>query len=135
MIKRIIFRLAIFGLGAVILTSLVSAVATSNTVPGTHVGRSTRPIDANALKPSQCAALNLTAVVVCTGGNCNGTSASELIIGTSGSDTIRSKGGTDCILGGGGGDDITGGGAGDVCLGGPGTDTFSKCETVYQDGP
>ncbi len=130
-IPKILSRVAVFGLVALVLISLGSAVATSNSIPGTRVGRTTQVINANALKPPQCAALNLTAIVTGSG-TFQGTSASELIIGSSGPDTIRGRGGTDCILGGGGDDDLIGNQGGDVCIGGPGTDTFTKCETAIQ---
>ena len=75
----------------------------------------------------------LNAIVVCTGGKCNGTKADELIIGTNGYDDISGKNGNDCIIGGGGDDDIEGDNGTDVCIGGPGNDTFSnKCETQIQ---
>ena len=131
MITKIIPRAAVYGLLLLTLISVGTALATSNSVPGTHAGRMTRAIDANALKPSQCAALNLTAIVTGSG-DFQGTAASELIIGGPGADIIRGRGGTDCILGGGGNDDIRGGNGGDVCIGGPGTDTFTACETRIQ---
>ncbi len=53
------------------------------------------------LKPAECSLLTLTTLVVCTGGNCNGTGASELVMGTSNGERIRGRGGTHCIVGGG----------------------------------
>ena len=133
MIKRIPLRYAILGLLLLILVSLVMAVAASNTVPGSHLSSKSMAINANALKPPECAALNLITIVICpASGTCTGTSKSELILGTSNADTITGNGGADCILGGGGDDDITGGAGGDVCIGGPGTDTFHSCETSIQ---
>lgn len=128
MITRILHWLAFFGLMAMILASVVTAIAATNSVPSSHLTDQSRPITANDLKPSQCAALNLTEIVVGSG-KFSGTNANELILGGPDADTIDGKGGSDCILGGGGNDDIDGGSGTDVCIGGPGTDTFSRCET------
>lgn len=128
MITRILHWLAFFGLMAMILASVVTAIAATNSVPSSHLTDQSRPITANDLKPSQCAALNLTEIVVGSG-KFSGTDANELILGGPDADTIDGKGGSDCILGGGGNDDIDGGSGTDVCIGGPGTDTFSRCET------
>jgi Ca2+-binding RTX toxin-like protein len=134
MIAKWLYRLALFGMAILILASLFTAFASSNSVPGTHVGRWTQAINANALKPAACAALNLTNIVACPagGGNCTGTNANELILGSMNVDNIRGRGGNDCILGGGGNDTINGGNGTDVCIGGPGTDTFTACETQIQ---
>jgi Ca2+-binding RTX toxin-like protein len=133
MIKRIPLRYAILGIILLILASVVMAVAASNTVPGSRLASRSAAIDANALKPTECASLNLTIIVICpASGSCTGTKNSELILGSANADTITGKGGKDCILGGGGDDDITGGAGGDVCIGGPGTDTFHTCETIIQ---
>jgi Ca2+-binding RTX toxin-like protein len=134
MVNGFLSRFAIFGLVMLILASLISAVAASNTVPGTRADDVAQTINANALKPTECAAINLTTILVCPGGGgtCRGTNANELILGSPNADTITGRGGTDCILGGGGNDSITGNGATDVCIGGPGTDTFATCETAIQ---
>lgn len=111
------------------LATVSSAFTAANTVPATNAGRQQFTIDANALKPAACAALNLTAIVTSN----SGTAANELVLGTAAADSILGRGGNDCILGGGGNDAINGGaGANDVCIGGPGTDTFSNCETQTQ---
>ena len=134
MITTWFFRLALVGMAILILASLFTAFASSNSVPGTHVGRWTQAITANALKPAACAALNLTAILACpaAGGTCRGTAANELILGSPNVDTITGRGGADCILGGAGNDSITGNNGTDVCIGGPGTDTFTSCETQIQ---
>ncbi len=129
MITRTMQRLAFFGLIVLILASVVTAIAATNSVPSSRLTDQSRPITANDLKPSQCAALNLTAIIVGSG-TIIGTAANELILGGPNADTINGRGGNDCILGGGGDDAIDGGtGTADVCIGGPGTDTFSRCET------
>jgi hypothetical protein len=112
-------------LAALVVVSVVSALTAANIVPSTKASRSTSTIDANALKPDECAALNLTAVV----NGDTGTSANELILGTSGANSPTGSGGDDCIVAGAGNDTIDGGTGTDVCLGGAGTDTYANCET------
>ncbi len=132
MSHRTIHRLVVFGFILLVFASAVTAVAASNTVPSSRLADKRSTIDANALKPAQCAALDLTSIIVCpsTGGTCDGTNASELILGSSLADTIRGRQGDDCILGGGGADAIRGNNGTDVCIGGPGTDSFqATCET------
>ena len=121
-------RLAGIAAGILVIATTASAFTASNTVPATYAGQQQFTIDANALKPAACAALNLTAIVV----GSTGTAANELVLGTAGVDTMNAKGGDDCVLGGGGNDSLTGGTGNDVCIGGPGTDTFTTCETQIQ---
>lgn len=132
MIKKNIPRLIVITLIALILMSSVSALAATNTVPTTRIGQQINSITANALKPSACTAINLTTIVICTGGNCDGSGANELLLGTAAGERIRGRGGQDCIVGGGGNDQLVGNGASDVCIGGPGTDTFTTCENQIQ---
>jgi Ca2+-binding RTX toxin-like protein len=133
MIKRTFMRIAILLLIALVIVSVGSAVAATNTVPASHLDEVTSAVNANALKPTACSALNLTQVVVCSGaGTCNGTNANDLILGTTSADTIVGKGGVDCIVGGDGDDNIKGGSGADVCIGGPGTDIFASCATAIQ---
>lgn len=132
MIYRYLLRITPFGLILLLMAGVVSAVAAQNTVQPSRLGQRNFAINANALKPPQCAALNLTAVVICPsgGGNCAGTDASDLILGTSSADNITGGKGDDCILGGGGNDFLKGDQGNDVCIGGPGTNTFHpSCET------
>ncbi|MEP7134239.1 MAG: hypothetical protein ABI904_04850 [Chloroflexota bacterium] len=132
MINRTFARFAVLLLIALIIVSAGSAVAATNTLPASRLDEVTSAINANALKPTVCSAIALTKIVICTGGNCDGTAASELIIGTSAGERIRGRGGTDCIVGGDGDDLLVGNGASDVCIGGPGNDTFNTCETQIQ---
>jgi Ca2+-binding RTX toxin-like protein len=130
---RFLSRLTIFALVVLVLASVLTAAAAANNVQATlrtnqNIGAPT----ANQLKPSECASLNLTAIVTGSG-SFQGSPASELILGSSGPNTIQGKGGTDCILGGGGDDVINGNAGGDVCIGGPGADTYKKCETEIRD--
>lgn len=118
----------------VVLIAVASTAAyvftATNTVPATNVGSQQFTIDANALKPAACSALNLTNVVAGTAG----TTGNDLILGPSTAATLNGNGGTDCIVGGGGNDTINGNAnnGSDVCIGGPGTDTFKKCGTQIQ---
>ncbi|MEW6285041.1 MAG: hypothetical protein AB1509_02335 [Chloroflexota bacterium] len=130
--KNLISRLFVVFLAALILTGALSAFSAANTVPNTRLGQQIQAVTANALKPAECSALNLTAIVICTGGNCDGTKASELILGTPAGERIRGRGGEDCILGAGGDDQLVGNNSQDMCIGGPGNDTFLTCETQIQ---
>ena len=132
---RNIYRLVFSGFFLLVLVSAVTAVAASNTVPSSRLADKRSTIDANALKPPECAALDLTSIIVCpsSGGSCQGTDASELILGSPFDDNIRGGKGDDCILGGGGDDSIRGDQNTDVCIGGPGNDSFHpSCETQIQ---
>ena len=135
MIRKNILRLTFTMLASLILVSIVFAFAANNVVPITHLTDQTVVVTVNDLKPLACSAINLTAIVYCppAGGACNGTNASELVIGSAAVDDIQSDKGDDCILGGGGDDNIRGEQGTDVCIGGPGTDTFHpSCETRTQ---
>jgi Ca2+-binding RTX toxin-like protein len=123
---RIVLLCALLGVSAVAL----GAFTASNTVPASTVGRTQSTINANALKPAACSALNLTTVVA----GLNGTAGNDLILGPSTASTLNGNGGTDCIVGGGGNDTLNGNSntGSDVCIGGPGTDTFKKCGTTIQ---
>jgi len=133
MIKRFNYRTALWVLAILIFISILAAVAAGNTIPATRLDENNAAMNANAIKPASCSALNLTAIVICPGGGtCNGTGANELLLGTSVGETIKGRGGTDCIVGGGGNDSLIGNGASDVCIGGPGTDNFTTCETQIQ---
>ncbi len=139
-----LLRFAGIFLIALIAVNVASAFAAANSVPATRLDDDTLPITANDLKPSECAALNLTNIVVAG----NGTAGNDLILGTAGNDSLRGSDGDDCIVGGGGddtldgqkGNDIVLGQGGndslkgsqdtDICDGGAGTDSGHKsCET------
>ncbi len=135
MIYKNALRLAFILLAGLILFSVMFAVAANNIVPITHLSDRSSVVTANDLKPAACSASALTAILSCPtgGGPCNGTDASELVIGSAADDDIQSGKGNDCIVGGGGNDQIRGEQGTDVCIGGPGTDTFHpSCETEIQ---
>lgn len=132
---RPFLRYFFVGLIVLIVTVAISAVAAANIVPASHLADRRSAISANALKPAECAGLNLTSVVTCpsAGGACSGTVGSDLILGSALADDIQGDKGDDCILGGGGDDSLKGDQATDVCLGGPDTDSFHpSCETQSQ---
>ena len=139
-----LFRFAGIFLIALIAVNVASAFAAANSVPASRLDDDSIPITANALKPAECAALNLTNIDVAG----NGTAGNDLILGTAGNDSLRGSDGDDCIVGGGGddtldgqkGNDIVLGQGGndslkgsqdtDICDGGAGTDSGHKsCET------
>ena len=105
-----------------------TALGASSTVPGSKASHTVQSIGANNLKPTACAAITLTTLVI----GINGTGGNDLLLGSAGIDVMNGGAGNDCILGGGGNDAITGGTGTDVCIGGPGTDTFTGCETSIQ---
>jgi Ca2+-binding RTX toxin-like protein len=131
MIRRFIVPLAILALLAVIIVGVISAVAAGNSVPATRLGDSSRLITVNALKPSQCASINLEDIVTCSGFICLGSNDNDLILGSSGFQFILAGSGDDCIVGGSGGGFINGGGGHDVCIGGSGSYSFTNCEATY----
>jgi Ca2+-binding RTX toxin-like protein len=129
------WKLPVIALIGLIIVSVITVVAAANSIASSRLSDQSLPIDINALKPPECAAINVTSIVIGSG-TINGTNANELILGSPLSDTIKGKAGSDCILGGGGNDDIDGGSGGgasgyDICIGGPGNDVFSKCEEEY----
>jgi Ca2+-binding RTX toxin-like protein len=135
MTRKSILRLAYMMIMGLILFSVIFAVAANNVVPITYITDQSSIVTANDLKPAACSAITVTTVIYCPagGGACNGTDASELVLGSPANDDIQSGKGSDCILGGGGNDSIRGEQQTDVCLGGPGTDSFHpSCETSTQ---
>ena len=114
----------------IVLLSVASAFAASNTVPLTYLDDDSSPITANDLAPPECSGINLTNVMVIIGSG-NGTNGNDLILGSTGNDSIRGRGGDDCIVTGGGDDTLHGGNGNDVCDGGDGTDSANLCETTY----
>ena len=123
MIARVL-RLALPIVLALIVASIFDALAATNTVGTTAADDLRVVINANALKPPECAALNLAGVVVGSG-TIYGGGSNALILGSAGADVIRGQGGNDCIIGGGGDDDLRGGAGTEVLIGGPGADTLS----------
>jgi len=146
-ISRVFFWM-VASLVTLVAVSIIFALSAANTVSGSKADYISVAIDANALKPAECASINLTRIVVIGSNTPNG--SSELILGTPGNDTINGAGGSDCILGGGGNDNLKGGAGVDILMGGPGNDainggggadicygggqagdTFTSCSTIF----
>ncbi len=126
-------RLARFAaVGAVCGLVLISALAATNSVPGSNAERDVSTITVDQKKPKP-ACNGITVTVLITGGG-NGGGGNDLVLGTAGINSpLRGNGGNDCIHGGGGNDLLRGDAGTDVCIGGPGTDTFhATCETQIQ---
>ncbi|CAG0988047.1 Mannuronan C5-epimerase AlgE6 [Anaerolineales bacterium] len=137
MFRKYIPRITAIILGVLIVLGAANAIAAGNTISANYLDEQTTILATiNDKKPAECSALTLTDIYECPsiGGVCNGTDASELIIGSALSDDIQGNKGNDCILGGDGNDIIRGNQGTDICIGGLGTDTFPnpKCETIYQ---
>jgi Ca2+-binding RTX toxin-like protein len=109
--------LAILGFVLLLLGSIGSAFAATNSVPSTRMDDDSFPIDANAIKPPECSGLNLTNIAFGSG-----TSSNDLVLGTAGGDNLSGDDGDDCLVGGGGNDMIDGKKGNDILLGGPGND-------------
>ena len=124
-------RLWPIGLIALLLSVVVTAQTSANTVAPTKAHDDTRAATANTMKPTDCAGITLTDKYSGSGIFSSG-STSELVTGSNGGDVISSGSGDDCVLGGDGNDTINGGTGTDVCIGGPGTDSFLSCETQIQ---
>ena len=124
-------RLVIVALFALIIFSVVSAIAAGVAVPASNIGQESIPVRAEDIKPDACGTLYLTNIVRGSG-TLTGTSAADLIIGSAGVDIIDGAGGDDCILGSGGDDILAGGEGNDICVGGMGNDTFTDCEVETQ---
>ena len=126
---RVVVLCAVLAVSALAL----SAFTASNTVPATNVGEQQFTIDANALKPAACSALNLTNVVATPA---LGTAGNDLILASGTASTLTGGGGKDCMVGGAGADTFNGNGnkAGDICIGAGGTDINSanKCQNFTQ---
>lgn len=122
-------------LGVVLLLVATSSSTVStgaNQVAPSLAASVTRTVDADALKPAECAALELTLVVV----SGTGSEANELILGTGSGETGLGGGGDDCIVAGAGDDVLVGGAGGDICIGGAGRDSYdASCEVRLEDPP
>jgi Ca2+-binding RTX toxin-like protein len=130
--SRLLRFAGIFLIG-LIAVNAASAFAAANSVPATRLDDDTLPITANDLKPAECAALNLTNIVVAG----DGTAGNDLILGTAGNDTLSGSGGDDCIVGGGGDDSLDGQKGNDILLGQDGNDSLkgSQDTDICDGGP
>ncbi|MDZ4717853.1 MAG: hypothetical protein SH847_05240 [Roseiflexaceae bacterium] len=130
-IRTIYWFLAV-GLAMLVMSSMMLAMAASNTVSETNLAEISRSVTVDDLKPAQCDAIHLTNLIAATG-IISGTSENDLILSGSGADTISGEGGDDCIVGGDGNDILSGNSGTDVCIGGAGSDILDdSCEIKYQ---
>lgn len=129
---KFFFRLALFGLPAIILINIgMSSAAALIVTNDQNVFTYNDTITAEKVKPPECAGIALDDPIVVGE---DGTQGSNLIIGTSGTDTINGKGGNDCIVGVGGNDTLSGKQGKDVLIGGAGVDTLNGGngdDTIY----
>jgi len=127
---HLLFQFILFGIIALVLISVSTVIAATNTVPNTRLDSQTKSITSNDVKPFFCASLNVQNIITGSG-TITGTNGNDLILGSATDDTIDGLGGTDCILGGSGNDTISGDAGNDVCSGGGNAgDTFATCETT-----
>jgi Ca2+-binding RTX toxin-like protein len=112
-------------------TTIISALASANTVPTSGKLDTTVVLTVQHLKPQSCNSLALTTFLLAPGGTFKNNGASALILGVPGFDNISAGGGNDCIVGGSGGDTLKGGAGGDNCFG-DATTTFNSCGTFYR---
>ena len=126
---RTILGLVLLSLAVSQFAVVVFVRAAANSVPITKADEDTAVIDPGALKPSECAALNISELVF-GDGNLMGSSEDELLLGGPADQTINGSTGDDCLLGGGGSDTLRGGPGDDICIGSA-TSTFQQCETEY----
>jgi len=126
-----VFQITLIGLLALIIVSMMTAVAAGIEIESNNAGFSSIPVYAEDIKPPACSAIHLDNIVSGAGAIV-GTEGNDLIIGSTGADTISALGGNDCVLGGSGDDQISGGDGTDICIGSSGTDTFDACETESQ---
>jgi Ca2+-binding RTX toxin-like protein len=118
-------------LAVLLMVAAVRGDSVGMPVPATKLSDTQTPRTVTQLRPTECAAVAVTALLTGAGA-LTGTNASELLLGGTAAQTIRGLGGADCLVGAGGDDTLNGGTGTDVCVGGPGTDTFTGCETQIQ---
>jgi hypothetical protein len=96
---RLISWFAGLALFLLVIASILTAAAASNTVPPTRLSDQTIPIAANDVKPPQCKALDLVEIFVCKKPNCLAPGPDMLVIGTSRTNKIDGGGGESCCVG------------------------------------
>ena len=117
---RILVLAAVLFVGARAVMPAYAASVTIPTMAGADRTLDATQIGANKFKPSMCAGLTLTRMVVVTTASGTGNSSNELIIGNGSRDqTLNGGGGNDCIIAGGASSSID-----NVLSGGQGTDVL-----------
>ncbi len=108
-------RLALGSLVGLVVATIASAAAASNTVPPSRAGEAAEPATLAQLTPPGCAGMPLTRLQIGPGGG----GGSALILGTPAGGTLSGGGGGDCIVGGANNNVLQGQGGNDVLVGGP----------------
>lgn len=114
---RTILRFLWLGLLLLIVASAFSALAATVTVPPSKAADQSFAVDANAVKPAECAGITLDGFGWEVAGRDSG-----LYYGTAGNDSFSTGKGDDCILAGDGDDSINANAGNDVLLGEGGSD-------------
>jgi hypothetical protein len=96
---RLIAWFAGIALLILVLASILTAAAASNTIPPTRLTDQTIPITANAIKPTQCKAFDLSGIFICNKPNCKAPSSNLLVIGVANTNKIDGGGGNSCCVG------------------------------------
>lgn len=105
MVRRLIQRICVIGIVAVVTSNAAMAITSANTVPATHSGVITSAITANNLKPAVCSGITITNLAVGSGTVTGTKGQSNLILGSAANDKLGHNGGgwgPDCCVGGGG---------------------------------
>jgi hypothetical protein len=109
-------RFALGSLVGLVIATIASAAAASNTVPPSRAGEAAEPVTLAQLTPPQCAGMPLNRLQVGPGGGGGG---NALILGTPAGGTLSGGGAADCIVGGANNNSLQGQGGNDVLIGGP----------------
>jgi Ca2+-binding RTX toxin-like protein len=107
-------RFALGSLAGLVVATIASAAAASNTVPPSRAGEAIEPATLAQLTPPACAGMNLNRLQIGPGGSGGG----ALILGTPDGGTLSGGGGADCIVGGANNTVLQGQGGNDVLIGG-----------------
>jgi Ca2+-binding RTX toxin-like protein len=108
-------RFALGSLVGLVVATIASAAAASNTVPPSRAGESAHPATLADFVPPQCAGMALNGLQIGPGGG----GGNALILGTPAGGTLSGGGGNDCIVGGANNYSLQGQGGSDVLIGGP----------------
>lgn len=109
-------QVALGSLVGLVIATVASAAAASNTVPPSRAGESAHPATLAQFVPRQCAGMPLNRLQIGPG---SGGGGNALILGTPAGGTLSGGGGNDCIVGGANNNSLEGQGGNDVLIGGP----------------
>lgn len=108
-------RFALGSLMGLVVATIASAAAASNTVAPSRADESAHPATLMQFVPPQCAGMPLNRLQVGPGGG----GGNALVLGTPAGGTLSGGGGADCIVGGANNIVLQGQGGNDVLVGGP----------------